>query len=102
MKCYTVLIFYIISFTCFSQYQINGVVKDKKGVPVFAANVFLKSKPEKGTTTDFDGNFKVETETLIDTLIISFIGYETKKISLSSVDIDKKIIVLLNETNQTL
>jgi len=33
-----------------------------------------------GTTTDFDGNFSIKTTKATDTLIVSFIGYATRKI----------------------
>ena len=46
--------------TCFSQVILTGVIKDKKGEPVFAANVYLKSNPQKAITTDFEGNFRLQ------------------------------------------
>ena len=51
-------------FTCFfsvAQHSLTGTVLNQKGEPVFAANVYLKATPERGTTTDFDGNFRLTT-----------------------------------------
>ncbi len=59
MRCVLFFIFLFFTSQCFSQNLIQGVVKDKKGEPVFAVNIYLKSEPQKGTTTDFDGNFSL-------------------------------------------
>ena len=77
-------------------------MQDKNGEPIFAANVYLKSFPQKGVISDFDGNFSLNTVNLKDTLIVSFIGYKTKEILISTIDITKKIIIALKENNQTL
>jgi hypothetical protein len=86
----------------FSQSKISGVVTNEKGQPVFAANVYLKSNLQTGVTTGFDGVFGLETGNLNDVLIVSFIGYETKEIHLSAIDITKTITVVLKESNQAL
>lgn len=91
-----------LSFLSFSQSKISGTVKDVKGESVFAVNVYLKSFPQKGVITDFDGAFNLSLEDINDTLIISFIGYKTKKIVLSSIDITKPIMVVLKDNRQTL
>ncbi len=99
------LIFILCLFTssfCFSQSLLKGIVKDKKGEGVFAVNIYLKSIPQKGTTTGFDGNFSLSIDNLNDTLIVSFLGYKTKEILLSSIDFNKKLIVVLRENAQTL
>jgi len=102
MKAYFSIIFLLISILSYSQTQIKGVVKNRKGEPIFAANVFLKSKPENGTTTNFDGEFTLRINDKNDTLIVSFIGYETKKISLKSLDLKKLLVVVLKSNTQTL
>jgi CarboxypepD_reg-like domain/TonB-dependent Receptor Plug Domain len=100
---FTILLFCLfVSFFCFSQNILQGIVKDKKGEGVFAVNIYLKSTPQKGTTTDFDGNFELNTEDFNDILIVSFLGYKTREILLSSIDFNKKLIVVLKENSQTL
>lgn len=88
--------------SCFAQNVLTGIVKDEKGEPVFAANVYLKSAPQKGVTTDFDGFFNLKLENLEDTIIVSFIGYETKKIALASINFNEKLTIVLAENSQTL
>ncbi len=86
----------------FSQPIVSGVVKSKKGEAVFAANVYLKSSPQKGTTTDFDGTFSLQVKDLNDTLVVSFIGFQTKIIALTSLDVDAPLIIILKENRQSL
>jgi len=95
------LCLFISSFCC-SQSLLQGVVNDRKGEPVFAVNIYLKSTPQKGTTTDFDGKFTLNIKELNDTLIVSFIGYKTREILLSSIDFNIKLIVVLQEDAQSL
>tara|TARA_A100000164_G_scaffold222864_1_gene197669 strand:- start:5 stop:2209 length:2205 start_codon:yes stop_codon:yes gene_type:complete len=56
---------------------IVGTVKDEEGSPIIYANVYLKDTFD-GTSSDDKGSFAFETyETGNQTLIISFIGYES-------------------------
>ncbi len=92
----------ITSSFCFSQNLIQGIVKDKKREPIFAVNIYLKSEPQKGTTTGFNGNFSLKTKNKNDTLIVSFIGYKTREILLSSINYNEKMAIVLQENAQSL
>ncbi len=102
MKYFLVILLSVLSYTSFSQSTINGLVKDEKDEPIFAVNVYLKSFPQKGTTTDFNGNFNLIIDDLGDTLLVSYIGYETKEILLSTIDFSKPLIIVLNKNSQNL
>ncbi len=85
--------------------SINGKVNDAKtNANMEFVNVHFK-KSMIGTTSDENGNFTIKTETLPDTLIISFIGYKTFKTFISEQPKQKLIIslqenlLLLNEVN---
>ncbi len=56
--------------------ECKGVVKDVMGETVIGASVRVKGS-EVGTITDFDGNFSLPGVGKGQTLIISFIGYQT-------------------------
>jgi len=96
------ILFLFLSVTSFAQSGLKGVVKDKKGKPVFAANVYLKSSPQKGVITDFNGRFSLQISNRKDTLIVSFIGFQTKKIPLASIDLNKQLVVILKKNTQSL
>ncbi len=102
MKYIVFLFCLFVSSLCFCQNLLQGIVKDRKGEPVFAVNIYLKSTPQRGATTDFGGNFKLKIENFNDTLIVSFLGFKTKEILLTSIDFNKKLNIILQEDAQTL
>ena len=69
------LLLSLLSLPAFSQVVIKGQVLDgETGDPVFAAGVLVQGSTT-GTSTDFDGRFRLEVATLPVRLNISFIGY---------------------------
>ena len=102
MKSIVCLFCLFISTFCFCQNLLQGSVKDTKGEPIFAANAYLKSTPQTGATTGFDGNFKLEVEDINDVLIVSYLGFKTKEILLTSIDFNKKLNIVLEEDAQSL
>lgn len=62
--------------------QITGTVKDDDGAPLPGASI-VKKGTTVGTTTDFDGNFSINAEQG-DTLVLSYIGFETKEVVVNS------------------
>jgi len=58
---------------------VYGKVKDAEtGDPVPFANVVFKGT-RIGTTTSFDGDFKVSTNSRVDTIVFSYVGYVTRE-----------------------
>ena len=95
------LFYFFIPSISFSQSLIKGVVKDIKGDPIFAANVYIKSFPQKGVISNFDGKFSLKANNN-DTLVVYFIGYETKELILSAIDISKEIFITIKDNSQVL
>ena len=71
--------------TVFAQTKVSGYVFDDYNEPVPFANIIFKNSSE-GTITDENGKFYMESDQTWDTLIVSFVGYETLEITL-----DKKV-----------
>ena len=46
MKIHIASLIFFFFYTLHSQSTLNGVVKDHEGNPIFAANVYLKSRPK--------------------------------------------------------
>lgn len=61
--------------------DVKGVVKDAHGEPVIGASV-VEAGTTNGTVTDFDGNFALTVSGGDKQLLISYIGYKTKSITL--------------------
>lgn len=64
--------------------QISGTVKDKNGVPLSGATVIIKGT-STGTSTDFDGNFKLSAPDSATTLVITYLGYLSQEVSVVGV-----------------
>lgn len=85
MKKLTILIItFFLSFTVFAQKTVKGVVKDNNGVPLMGATVLVKNTI-KGTTTDFDGNYSIQLPANSNTLVFSFMGFDSKEITIGDV-----------------
>ncbi|MFB9056324.1 SusC/RagA family TonB-linked outer membrane protein [Mariniflexile ostreae] len=62
----------------YQQTEITGTVLGEGGVPVPGANIIVKGT-NKGTQTDFDGNFRI-TASKGETLVFSYVGFKTQEI----------------------
>ena len=61
------------------EFDIKGTVNDNNGKPLSGASIVEKGT-SNGTQTDFDGKFSIEVASSDATLIVSYIGFQTKKI----------------------
>ncbi len=66
----------------YGQGSINGKVVDNAGDPLIGASVFIDGTTT-GTITDVDGNFGLKTNSNNVTLVVSYIGFVTKKIDVN-------------------
>lgn len=80
LKAFLFFSFLLIGFSAFAQKTvITGKVTDAEtgdGVPF--ANVYFDGTTI-GTSTDFDGFYKIETEKATDSLVVSYVSYQTRK-----------------------
>ena len=56
--------------------RIQGTVMDETGEELIGANVFIKGS-STGTTTDFDGKYTLDLPPNANTIVVSYIGYES-------------------------
>ncbi|MFD2241342.1 SusC/RagA family TonB-linked outer membrane protein [Flectobacillus roseus] len=89
----------LLSFTGLAQQAITGKVtssEDGQGVP--GVSVMIKGT-NKGTTTDANGSYKINSSSAKDVLSFSAIGYTTSEVAVGS---KNTINVVLNVENQAL
>jgi len=102
-KCLCALLF-LFSFTMsFAQdgRTIEGTVKDPDGIPLMGANVVIKnSEPPRGTTTDFDGNFTLDVKPSDKFILIEYLGFSNKEVSLEGKDVFKISLEAGNELDE--
>ena len=85
MKILIILFAFIHSISIAQQISIEGIVKDSEtNKPLVNANVYITTGEDIGTITNEQGIFKlkgiIENS---DILLISYVGYETKRITIS-------------------
>jgi len=64
----------------FAQTKLTGNVVDETNQPLPGATVVLQGT-QTGASSDFDGNFTFETTASNGTVLVSFVGYETKSLT---------------------
>ena len=80
--------------------ELSGQITSASGKPLAGATIKIKS----GTliaTTDNNGNFKINTSAKSGTLVISYLGYQTKEVTFD-VNNTKPITVILQESESAL
>lgn len=82
MKKLVLLSCLLLQTLLFGQQTVSGIVTDQSNEPIFGANVYLKGTYDGGST-DEKGAFTFTTEEKgVQTLVISFLSFETKEIPL--------------------
>ncbi|MBI9042347.1 DUF5686 and carboxypeptidase-like regulatory domain-containing protein [Lutibacter sp.] len=84
-----VILFYVNSY---AQVKISGLVVDEQNQSIpFANIVFVGSTI--GTVSDENGKFYLESDNTYTQIEVSFLGYETKKLSVKSRDYNLRIVL---------
>ena len=84
-KNFFILLFVLLATTvAFS--QVTGNVTDDANEPLLGVSVILKGT-STGAATDFDGNYSIDVSNG-DTLVFSYIGYETQEIVVSGTSLN--------------
>ncbi|MEL6986808.1 MAG: SusC/RagA family TonB-linked outer membrane protein, partial [Bacteroidota bacterium] len=80
MQC--MMLFFALS-TAYGQSMVSGNITDDAGLALIGANVLVKGTTI-GTTTDVDGNFSIEVPADNNTLTVSYTGYATQDVDIST------------------
>jgi TonB-linked SusC/RagA family outer membrane protein len=66
--------------TAYAQQSVEGIVSDQNGKPLPGVNIQVKGTTQ-GTSTDAQGSYSLGVESETDTLVFSFIGFQTQEIA---------------------
>ena len=80
----------------FVQQTISGTVSDPNGAPLAGVTVLLKGS-KKGTSTDFDGNYKLQAKPG-DVLSFSYLGFKIQTVTIGTSDVVN--IVLIEDVSE--
>lgn len=77
--------------TIITQSGVTGTVVDENGSPLPGASIVIKGTTT-GTITDFDGNFSFDDASTGDILVVSYIGFESKEVTIDSSEISITLV----------
>ena len=78
------LLLFMFPIAIFAQGDITGTVTEaNSGLPLPSANIVVKGT-STGTTSDFDGNYKITVNSFPVILVVSSVGFETQEIEVTS------------------
>ncbi len=80
LKNWLVVVMLFSTAIIFAQTKLTGNVVDETNQPLPGATVVLQGT-QTGASSDFDGNFTFETTASNGTVLVSFVGYETKSLT---------------------
>ena len=87
------LLLLLICVGASSQTKISGFVTDSEGVSVPFANVVFKNSYQ-GTITNEQGRFYLESNETYSQVVVSFLGFQNKEITLEKkVNYDMRIVL---------
>jgi TonB-linked SusC/RagA family outer membrane protein len=95
------LLFFIavgLSVVCFAQTTISGVVSNPAGEPLSNVNITLENSGN-GTSTDMEGHFIVDAPFKNGVLVLSILGYQTRRIPFTEGSV---LNIILEPTSQEL
>jgi len=83
-------IFVAVFCFCFvasaQNFSLSGTVVDQdQNMPLLGATVLVKGT-QNGVTTDFDGNFKIDEVSVNDILVVSYVGFVSSEMRITSQD----------------
>lgn len=90
------------AFPAFAQQQVEllgTVTNAKTNEPIENVNITVRGTTA-GTTTDVDGNYKLQVPSLQDTLVFSYIGYQSEVVPIdgrTTIDIEMKSKTIMGE-----
>lgn len=82
--CMPLAFLFCFSLTAFGQSKtITGKVVDETDLGIPGANILIKGTT-KGAVTDLDGNFTLDVTPEDKVIVVSYIGYESKEVTLGT------------------
>ncbi|MCV6630981.1 MAG: TonB-dependent receptor [Flavobacteriaceae bacterium] len=98
MRTVLLLFFVLLTSVGYSQTVVKGKVVDEENVPVPGANIVVEGT-KSGTNSDFDGNFVLNTtKTPPFTLVVSSLGYTSKKVQVARNNQNLNIVLASEQT----
>lgn len=90
---FKILAICFVTYTSAQNFEISGTIVDELNMPIPGVNVVVKNTTN-GVATDFDGNFTISDVPTGSALVISYLGYITQEVVVTS---NSKLNIILAE-----
>lgn len=97
-KPFLILFFFFYKTLIFSQLSLTGIVIDEKNEPLPFVNILINKNQTDGVSSDIDGKFTINSTEPIQTLTLSFVGFEKLIYPIQKEDFGKKLILQMKST----
>lgn len=87
----------LLPISMLAQNTVSGTVVDDQNIPIPGINILIEGT-QRGTTTDFDGNYSIEINDG-EALVFSYLGFKTQKITYTG---QRKIDITLQADQEQL
>lgn len=83
-KLYLLIVLFASHSLLFAQQRtVEGVVTDTDNMPLPGVNVLVKNSTS-GTVTDVNGQYRLSISNEVQTLVFSYVGYQTQEVTLGN------------------
>lgn len=93
MKQTLTMLLMLLAFGAWAQFTVSGSVSDESGTEIVGATV-LEKGTSNGVITDYEGNFSLQVSDANAILVVSFVGFKSKDISVNG---QANLVVTLTE-----
>ncbi|MFK8009037.1 MAG: DUF5686 family protein [Saprospiraceae bacterium] len=97
-KIFSTSIFFLYKALIFSQLSLTGIVIDEKNEPLPFVNILINKNQTDGVSSDIDGKFIIKSTEPIQTITLSFVGFEKLIYPVRKEDFGKKLILQMKST----
>jgi len=100
MKFLLCIKFFFLVSVIYSQSKVSGIIVDENNKPVSYASISF-SNSYKGTISNEDGGFYLESKITHKKLVVNYLGFKTKEVLLDK-KINYKLSIVLHEKSESL
>jgi len=100
MRIQVIIFFLIAPLWLQAQNVLKGTVINQEKEPLAFVNILINNEPQNGVFTDIDGQFEINSEKSIQSLQLTYVGYQALDYQLSTNDFsNENFILILQESS---
>ena len=93
------ILFFLLFSTSYGQILLDGEVRNDQDAPIEGVNIIVKGTTNN-TISDVDGKFAIEAKAFPFTIIVQYLGYNTKEIKITELPTNAKPLQIVISTGE--